>query len=134
MPFIRYRVGDLAASSDGVCPCGRGLALLGDLRGRTNDLLVSPGGRVLHSLSVIYVLREIRGLRQFKVTQQTIDHFLVDVVTDADFEAGSEPTIARRICQVIGGPVRVDIVHRDEIPPEASGKYRWVVSRVEHPV
>jgi phenylacetate-CoA ligase len=134
MPFIRYRVGDLATPAAAACPCGRALPLLRDVQGRTNDMLVSPTGRLLHSLSVVYVLREIPGLGQFKVTQDRVDRLVVEMVTDAAFDPASEDVIRRRLVETMGAPVHVDLIRRDQIQPEASGKYRWVVSRVEHPV
>jgi phenylacetate-CoA ligase len=104
------------------------------LQGRTNDMLVAPTGRMLHSLSVIYVLREIQGLRQFKVIQESVDHLVVEMLTGPDFDVASEEAIRRRITTLMGAPMRIELVHVSEIPPDASGKYRWIVSRVRHSV
>ena len=130
MPFIRYRVGDLASGQGGICPCGRGLMLMQSLQGRSNDMLISPTGKVLHGLSVIYILREIPGMKQFKVTQKAADWLAIEVVKNSRFQATAERVIRDRISQIMEAPIRIDIIYRREIPPERSGKYRWIVSKM----
>ncbi|MEW6216644.1 MAG: hypothetical protein AB1543_03080, partial [Candidatus Bipolaricaulota bacterium] len=44
-PLIRYRTGDLARWSQSVCPCGRGMPVLGDIVGRLEEVVVGPDGR-----------------------------------------------------------------------------------------
>ncbi len=131
MPFIRYRVGDLASLKEANCSCGRGLKIMQSLQGRSNDLRVSPTGKILHGLSVIYILREIQGIRQFKVIQETRDRFTIKVVKDARYKSTDEGMMRERIGKIMGAPVMIDIIYTDEIPPEKSGKYRYVVSNVE---
>ena len=43
-PFVRYRNGDVAVLDERQCPCGRGLPLLGEIHGRSNDLLRAENG------------------------------------------------------------------------------------------
>ena len=44
------------------CNGGRGLHVLGEVAGRSTDFVVSPDGRMMHALAVIYVLRATEGV------------------------------------------------------------------------
>lgn len=130
-PFIRYRTGDIGTLSDRACACGRGLPLLAEIQGRTSDFVVAQDGTVMHGLALIYVLRGIQGIRQFKVIQESLDHTRVLLSTDLAFNPRDEQTIRQGFARRLGRRVRVEIERVADIPREASGKYRYIVSRVE---
>jgi phenylacetate-CoA ligase len=130
-PFIRYRTGDVGVLSAKRCACGRGLPLLHEIQGRTTDFVVARDGTVMHGLALIYVVREIPGVRQFKIIQESLEKTRVLLVTDADFDDARVDAIRSGIARRIGGQAHIDIQRVAEIPAEASGKYRYVVSRVE---
>ncbi len=129
-PFIRYRTGDVGVLGERKCDCGRGLPLLTEIQGRTTDFVVAQDGTVMHGLAMIYVVRDIPGVRQFKVVQETLDRTRVLLATDRDFSDENVETIRRGIGKRLGGNVRVEIEQVAEIPREVSGKYRYVVSHV----
>ena len=129
-PFIRYRTGDVGVLGERKCDCGRGLPLLTEIQGRTTDFVVAQDGTVMHGLAMIYVVRDIPGVRQFKVIQETLDRTRVLLATDRDFSDENVETIRRGIGKRLGGNVRVEIEQVAEIPREVSGKYRYVVSHV----
>jgi phenylacetate-CoA ligase len=70
-------------------------------------------------------------VRQFKIEQESLDLTRIFLVTDASFSADCLPGIERGAKARLGEEVKVDICLVDEIPPEKSGKYRYVVSRVD---
>jgi phenylacetate-CoA ligase len=53
------------------------------------------------------------------------------LVTDTTFDPAELPNIERGGKARLGESVTVEVSLMDEIPPEKSGKYRYVVSRVE---
>ena len=112
------------------CPCGRGLPLLKELQGRTTDFVVAADGTVMHGLALIYVLRDLPGIQAFKVTQHTLQRTQVQLVTDSRFGPESAATICAAFRARLGAEVQIDLDLVDAIPPEASGKYRYIVSRV----
>jgi phenylacetate-CoA ligase len=130
-PFIRYRTGDVGVLGSEKCICGRGLPLLKEIQGRSTDFVVAQDGTVMHGLALIYVLRDIPGVRQFKVIQEAMDRTRVLLATDADFNERDIDTIRRGIGRRLGGAVNVQIDRVAQIPREASGKYRYVVSHVD---
>ena len=130
-PFIRYRTGDIGVLDDKLCACGRTLPLMKEVQGRSTDFLVAQNGTVMHGLSLIYIVRDLPGVRQFKIVQESLDLTRILLVTDAEFDTAHLPNIERGGKARLGENVTVEVSLVDEIPPEKSGKYRYVVSRVE---
>lgn len=131
MPFIRYRTGDMARASRGVCPCGRGLELLEGIEGRRTDMLRTSGGGYAHALSVIYVLRDEPGVTEFKVIQRPNLDLEVRIVPGAGWNEGAGRRIAAGLRRRIGDSIDVRLQLVDRIPPEASGKHRHVISEAD---
>jgi phenylacetate-CoA ligase len=129
-PFIRYRTGDIGEYREEKCACGRGLPILKTVEGRTTDFVVAEDGTVLHGLALIYVVRDIPGIRQFKIIQESLSRTRVLVTTDDDFSETSLETIGQGLARRLGAGVHVEIERLCEIPREASGKFRYVVSHV----
>lgn len=127
-PFVRYRTGDVGLLSERRCRCGRGLPLLEKLQGRTTDFVVAADGTVMHGLALIYIVRDLAGVRAFKVTQHSAAHTEVDLVTDDGFDPASLGTIVSGFRARLGSQVQVDVRRVDAIAPEKSGKYRYVIS------
>jgi len=130
VPFLRYATGDVGALSSRKCPCGRPLPLLERIEGRTTDFIVAPDGTILHALSVIYVMREIPGVEQFRIRQKALDRFHVQLVRNQHYQAESEVRIREKLRQRLRAPVEVLIDYLPELPPEPSGKYRYVISEI----
>ncbi len=135
-PFIRYRTGDIGTLDDSPCSCGRTLPLLKEIQGRSTDFLVASDGTVMHGLSLIYIVRDLPGVRQFKIIQESLGLTRILLVTDSGFDTGILSDIERGAKARLGQDVTVEIRLVDEIPPEKSGKYRYVISHVDamHPM
>jgi len=132
-PFIRYRTGDVGVLSDETCACGRGLPLLKEIQGRTTDFIVAADGTVLHGLALIYVLRDLEGVQEFKITQESRDLTRVEIVTGDAYQPESEEVIRTEFKKRLGSAVEIAIEYRDRIESEKSGKFRYVISKVEVP-
>ncbi|RLQ20759.1 phenylacetate--CoA ligase family protein [Seongchinamella sediminis] len=129
-PFIRYRTGDVGVLSAAACSCGRGLPVLDSIEGRSTDFVVARDGTVMHGLALIYIVRDIPGVARFKIVQESLDHTRFLLVITAEFDPGCISGIEQAARQRLGTGVRVDVEQVAEIPAEASGKFRYVISRV----
>jgi len=129
-PFVRYRTGDVGVLSDAPCACGRGLPVLAEVQGRTTDFVVAQDGTIMHGLALIYTVRDLPGVERFKIVQHALDLTEVLLVTNDQFAAASEDRIVRDYRARLGQGVQVRITHVADIPPEKSGKYRYVTSKV----
>jgi phenylacetate-CoA ligase len=129
-PFIRYRTGDVAILSSRACPCGRGLPMLEEIQGRTTDFVVAADGTLMHGLAVVYPIRDIPGIAAFKVVQETRQRVTVQIVPNDLCGADAEQKISSGIKARLGQSVEVIVTRVNDIPPEKSGKYRYVQSLV----
>ncbi|MBM4136447.1 MAG: phenylacetate--CoA ligase family protein, partial [Nitrospira sp.] len=131
MPFIRYRTGDIAQLNTGKCKCGRHLSIMNNIKGRTTDFIVTPDGRWQHGLSLIYVVRDIPGVEEFKIIQEALDSIRVILrVHENLFPQNGTKRIIEGIKKRMGKVVNVQVEKVPEIERDASGKYRYVVSKV----
>ncbi len=129
-PFIRYKTGDVGVLDDQPCPCGRGLPVLKEIQGRSTDFVVAANGTKMHGLALIYVLREMPSVREFKIIQESKVLTRVQLVSEADFDEVAKVQVIEGFKKRLGAEVDVVIEEVDGILAEASGKMRYVVSYV----
>lgn len=129
-PFIRYATGDIGVASNRTCPCGRPLPLLERIEGRSNDLVVAPDGRLINSLALVYPLREIEGIEQYRICQKQLDWFHVQLTCASELRETSEARIRAGWQRLLRAPIRVTFEYLATIPAEPRGKFRHVVSEV----
>ncbi len=128
-PFIRYKTGDIAVMDDKLCACGRGLPMLKEIQGRSTDFVIAADGTVMHGLALIYVLRDLAGLRSFKVIQHSRSHTEVQLLPEAGFDAvTATERIVHQFKLRLGAEVRIEVRVLDEIALEKSGKFRYIIS------
>jgi len=127
-PFVRYRTGDMAALSGETCPCGRGLPLLTKVSGRSTDFIVTPTGVRMHALALIYEVRDKPGVKAFKFVQAADRSIELQIVRGPGFNDSTATQIYSGLVARLGEETKLAIRYLDVIPPEKSGKYRYVVS------
>ncbi|MBA4141427.1 MAG: phenylacetate--CoA ligase family protein [Nitrosospira sp.] len=129
-PFIRYRTGDIGVLESNPCACGRGLPLLKEIQGRSTDFVVARNGAVMHGLALIYVLRDLPGIRSFKIVQESLDLTRVLVVSENGLSPEFVGKIESGFKARLGQEVKIAVKEVPEIPVEKSGKFRYVVSKI----
>jgi phenylacetate-CoA ligase len=124
MPFIRYRLGDLASRGH-ECPCGLPFSTIGAVQGRMLDYFPLPDGRLLHPYEI--VSRLVRSpsdwVRRYQLVQERTDRIVLQVV------AAAPPTehVAELVSSVrplLGPGVAFSVELVDEIPLTPGGKLR----------
>ena len=134
MPFIRYKVGDLAVPSDKICPCGRGFPLLERVEGRTADYLVTPDGMLISGISLTENFATLLpGLEQIQIVQERTDFLLLRIVRGESFDNRSLQRIEELMLKRFGPRMQYECNFVERINQEPSGKYRFVISKVPLP-
>lgn len=127
--FIRYRIGDLASWAGEACACGRDtLPLLSNLVGRIEDTVVTPDGRETVRFHGLFI--DLPGILEGQVIQEDYTRFCVKVVPTKKYSSADRDTICARLKTRLGTAVEITVCEVVEIPREANGKYRSVLSRV----
>ena len=89
----------------------------------------------MHGLALIYVLRELPGITAFKIIQESLALTRVQVVLAVMSSPVGAPLLFQKIIagvrQRLGAWVEVRVEPVAAIAPEASGKFSYVVSRLD---
>jgi len=130
MPFIRYAVGDRVILSKEKCNCGRNFPLIKLMEGRSNDFIILPSGKIVSPLLLGVDLEKIEGISQYKLVQESVDIFNVQIVSGQNFEETTIEEFENVLRKILGGDIKININIVDEIPREKSGKIRPITSKV----
>jgi len=133
LPVIRFRTRDLTSVSSGPCPCGRTLARMSRVKGRTDDLLIVKGARVFPS-EIEAVLFEVEGTAPHYqiVLDRKSGEDLATVLVEASGEPGApgraelQAAIERRLAVELGVSVAVRLVDGKTLQ-RFDGKARRVI-------
>ncbi|MGA9633628.1 MAG: hypothetical protein WBQ41_00150, partial [Solirubrobacterales bacterium] len=133
MPFIRYRIGDMAMAMDPneACPCGRGLPLIGSIEGRLQSIILGANGRYLLGSFFPHFFKDFDHIvRQYQVVQEEEGSVQLKVVKGPRFEQAAFDEMMEELLSHIGSDVDVRIEFRDSIPMVRTGKQQGSISRL----
>ncbi len=125
-PFIRFRLGDLAAWDGEACSCGRGMPIIKEVVGRIEDVVTGPDGRQLVRFHGIFVNQP--NVREGQIIQEALDRIRVKIVPTPEFNEADIRDIIARVQQRLSAEVKVIVEPVAEIPRTKSGKFKAVVS------
>ncbi|MBU6997237.1 MAG: phenylacetate--CoA ligase family protein [Theionarchaea archaeon] len=126
MPFIRYRLGDLAAPSDEPCCCGRGLPVIKELEGRLDDVVVLPSGGLIPCTRMCPLLHNTPGIAEFGIIQDNPSHVVIRIVPRDEFTEDVENTLHDKMQNVLGSSVTIDIKRVDHINRDKKIKFKRI--------
>lgn len=133
MPLIRYAIGDYAEVGE-PCDCGRGLPVIRQILGRTQNMLTLPNGEQrfpLLSAGNIRALLEIAPIRQYQLVQKKPDLLELRLVVDRATTEAEETALVDWVRHKFSFPFEVRFRYMEEIPRTAAGKYFDFYSEVE---
>lgn len=130
MPFIRYQTGDVGVPSNETCPCGRGMPLLKEVKGRTSDFILHPDGHLIHGESFSHVFYGIAEIARFQVHQKDINTLDINLIKGEGYSADHHDMIKNKAKEIIGDSVHVTVNEVDEIPLPVSGKFKFAISDI----
>jgi phenylacetate-CoA ligase len=131
MPLIRYRIGDQGSIStnNAPCACGRTLSILTGIEGRTDDILYTADGRKIGRLDPAF--KAHLPVIEAQIIQEALDKIIVRFVPAPEYKPQDGQSIIERIQEHMG-KINVILESMNELPREANGKFRAVISRIKH--
>ncbi|HWB42496.1 MAG TPA: hypothetical protein VG500_14645, partial [Gemmatimonadales bacterium] len=132
-PLLRYRLGDLAARLAGPCRCGRGLARLTAVQGRTRHVIRTPDGRVLYGILLSRVVGPFHEVRRWQLRQTAPAAVSLLVVPSPTWRPETRDELSRQLALTLGPSLRVEVVPVDDIPLAPTGKFQTVVPLPDPP-
>jgi phenylacetate-CoA ligase len=139
-PVLRYEISDLVALTTAPCPCGRPLARMVSLEGRSDDVLRMEGadGRsiALHPLALRSPMAALPELRQYKIIHDDDGLHVLVVLRDAlpgnEISRRVDATLRSKLLAAGVASPRLDVAIVAELPREEghSAKFKLIESRV----
>jgi phenylacetate-CoA ligase len=129
VPFIHYDTQDIVVRSSAKCSCGRNLSGVSKIEGRDNDLLITPRGKylIVHNFTGFFQSPEMQSISQFQVYQDRLDHMIIRLLVNDQYNADIERYIKQYWHDYIADGVNIEIRVEDEIIPSPSGKRRFLI-------
>jgi phenylacetate-CoA ligase len=133
MPFIRYRIGDLAEAMDPLapCTCGRGAGRIGAIEGRVQSIIQGTDGRFVPGTFFAHYLKEFdHAIKQFQVVQEEPGAMTFRVVKGGRFSDDVLDEVLSKFREVLGGDLRIAVDFVDEVAMVRTGKRIAAVSKL----
>lgn len=130
MPLIRYRIGDMGIWADGECACGRGLALLERITGRTVDVFSTKSGSKVDGEYFTHLIYFKDWVEKFQFIQEKLDLIKVKIKTKDKPIDKDIVEMEDKIRFVMGQSCKIEFEFVEDIPVLGSGKYRYTISNV----
>jgi phenylacetate-CoA ligase len=133
MPFVRYRIGDLAEAVDpgAVCACGRGAPRLGAIEGRVQSIIQGADGRYLPGTFFAHYLKEFdHAIKKFQVVQEERDAMVFRVVKGGRYSDDVLEEVLHTFREYLGERMKIDVEFVEEVAMVRTGKRLASVSRL----
>jgi phenylacetate-CoA ligase len=134
MPLIRYRCNDLSAFRSSPCSCGRALPLMEDVSTKAEDIIALADGRMISPSVLTHPFKPMHSVEESQIVQEDYDRVVILVKPNARFTEAEREHLIREFGVRLGAGVKIDVEVVDRIPRTASGKFKWVVSKVDRAI
>jgi phenylacetate-CoA ligase len=133
MPFIRYRIGDLAEAMDATlrCRCRRGAPRIGAIEGRVQSIIRGVDGRYLPGTFFSHYLKEFdHAIRRFQIIQAEPDAITFRVAKGGRFSEQVIDEVLTTFRLYLGERMQIDVQFVDDVEILRTGKRIDSVSRL----
>ena len=129
-PIIRYDIGDIVSlnrDENGTTIC--------QIEGRTNDVVILPGGKKAAGLTFYYISRSLLeksgSLKEFIIRQKAIDHFVFEIVSLEPLSDEDIKLIKKETARYLMPNLKLDFIYKDSIPRLKNGKIKHFISEID---
>ncbi len=129
-PLIRYDIGDIVTvSKNQVSKCGRSGLLVDHIQGRVEDYIITPEHRMVGRLD--HLFKDATNVVEAQIFQENPEEIIVRIMPTKQFSTADEATILKEARKRLGNSIRITFAYVDQIPRSASGKYRFIDSKIQ---
>lgn len=132
MPFIRYRLLDIAAVSTRTCDCGCRLPVMEAVQGRVNDFLPTPRGDLVspHFFFHLFDACGRNPVKDWRLTQETLETLVYEYVPEPHFESAALEQGLNRVRERFGPECRIRVRAVEHLPLSPAGKRNCILSKL----
>ncbi|MBL4868783.1 MAG: hypothetical protein JKY67_20665 [Pseudomonadales bacterium] len=115
-----------------LCSCGRSLPLMGAVEGRTGDFFVTNNGSMVHGEYFTHLFYGIPEVQKFQMIQESLEDIQLKIVETPDAKNRDYLNIViSKTMEMLGEQTKISTHFVDHIPPTASGKSLFTISKVK---
>jgi phenylacetate-CoA ligase len=130
MPLIRYKVSDQISFSDTQCGCGRHMQVMSNVSTKSEDMVRTADGREISPSILTHPFKPFSQIEKSQIIQEDVGHLRVLIVLrEGDFDDVADG-LRKGLHDRLGSEMQIDFEKVDDIQRASSGKYRWVVSKL----
>lgn len=130
MPLIRYKTSDVTRIHATPCPCGRAMPLIDAIATKAEDMVIRPDGTPISPSVLTHPFKPFSTIAKSQIVQDRIGHIVIKIVRKAGFSEENRLELLEAFQKRVGPTIEVETEYAEDIPRSASGKYRWVISKV----
>jgi phenylacetate-CoA ligase len=130
MPLLRYEIEDIGSWAGESCSCGRPFPLLERVWGRSSDFIVTPEGKLIHSVFFTHLFYDMPEVALFQINQRQLHEVDVLLVLRPGTNGYPAELLRLRLNKAFGPEMRITVQVVSEIKRPPSGKHRFTVSSV----
>jgi phenylacetate-CoA ligase len=133
LPFIRYRIGDLAEALDSneTCTCGRGLPRIGKIEGRVQSIIIGSKGQYVPGTFFAHLFKDYdHAIRQFQIVQTDRGAITLKVVKGKRYSDETLTEVLRVLHQFLGDDMNITVDFVDNVDMVRTGKRLATVSKL----
>ena len=134
MPFIRYKIGDLALAVDKnrISKCGRGLPLIGRIEGRVQAIIIGSNGNYIPGTFFAHFFKEYPEIiTQYQIIQNKLKEVDLLIIKGPRFYKAKFDEIIRELKTFMGLQTRINIKFVKNIAMVRTGKHQGAVSNIK---
>jgi len=129
MPLIRYAIGDYAKVGE-PSACGRGLAVIDRVLGRSRSRLTLPDGSRRFAYNPSDIFAGIAVVRQYQIVQTATDRLAVRLVASRKLNENEARLIETGLAESFGYAFTIDWQYVDAIERTPGGKFEDIRSEI----
>jgi phenylacetate-CoA ligase len=133
LPFLRYRIGDLAEAMDAsvACACGRGLPRIGKIEGRVQSIIIGSKGQYVPGTFFAHVLKDYdHAIRQFQIVQEERGSIVFKVVKGKRYSDDTLAEVLAVLHRFLGDDLQIHVQFVENVDMVRTGKRLATVSRL----
>jgi phenylacetate-CoA ligase len=130
MPLLRYVTNDISAVRPRLCSCGRSSPLMDDVATKAEDIITLPDGRLMSPSVLTHPFKPMHSVEASQIVQEDRSSILIKVVPGVDYVPADSEYLVREFRARMGDDVKIEVQLVDELGRTASGKFKWVISKV----
>ena len=133
LPFVRYRIGDLAEAMDpdALCSCGRGSPRIGAIAGRVQSIIQGTDGQYLPGTFFSHYLKDFEhAIKRFQIVQEQRGAMRFCIVKGGRFSEDVLQEVLATFRSFLGKNLRIEVEVVENVELGRTGKRMASVTRL----